>query len=52
MIGYELTAEDRNVIDDLMTELPKENVKLLETNVFGALSLNLTFLFFPVNRII
>ena len=28
---YESTEEDRNITDDLVTEMPKENVKILET---------------------
>ena len=42
-IRYEPAAEDRNIIDDLTTDMTKENVKLLETVVVGALLLNLTF---------
>ena len=32
---YESTAEDRNITDDLMTEMPKENVKILVAVVVG-----------------
>ena len=28
---YESTEDDRNITDDLVTEMPKENVKILET---------------------